>query len=469
MLLVTPADVQQAKPFEMVVVLLDKFGNRATNYRGTVTFSSSDSNRTIPNSYTFSVQDSGVHVFEKITFMKNGFQCINASDGEIKAVNNYSYVSESKPKLKRLFGDTHYHTGTGTTNHEFTKTGRGGDHRGHHTSAINAYQYARDVMRLDFASTSEHDNGLLAYSAWNRSQEITESFNLPGKFTTFFAYEWTSPSTSHEGHHIILYKNKGNKVFGYSEYDTKHELWNAFDKQNLPAIMIPHCTWTKPNHAIWDKVNNNYRIIGEIYSLWNNRFLIQPGDDTQRFELSVNNKWSYQYAWANGHKIGVIGSSDNHTGLPGLNNFTTACVHAGGLAVVLAKENDRDNIWDGFQNRHTFATTGTRIYLDFTCDGHLMGSEYSTNEIPLLAVKVAGTNKIELIEIVKFDGNEYKTIYTVKPENRISIFQFKDENFTEDSTYYVRVKQVDEIWRSQWAYGNAEMAWSSPIWVNYIK
>lgn len=465
--LVTPSDVQIDKSFEMAVVLLDKFGNRATGYRGTVNFSSSDSSFGEPSSYTFTQQDSGIHVFKNIKFKKSGFQIIYATDGKLKAHNNYAFVADNVPKLKRLFGDTHFHTGSGTDNKKFTLRGGGGDHRGHFTRDIEAYKYARDVIRLDFASISEHDNPLLTESIWNKSQETTEEFNLPGKFTTFFAYEWTSPSTSGEGHHVLIYKEKGNKVFGFSDYSTKQQLWDALNKQTTPVIMIPHCMWTQTDHGIWDRINNNYRVIGEIYSLWNTRFLLPPGDDSQRFELGVSDKWSYQYAWANGHKIGVIGSSDNHTGYPGLNNFTGSMVHTGGLAVVLAQENNRDNIWDAFQNRHTYATTGTRIYLDFTCDGHQMGSEYSTDKPPMISVKAAGTNKIEVVEIVKFNGHEYKTIFSDKPDNRISIFQFKDEEFLENAMYYVRVKQVDEVWRSNWAYGNGEMAWSSPIWVNY--
>jgi uncharacterized protein DUF3604 len=469
MLLVSLSDVQVDKPFEMAVVLLDKFGNKATGYRGIINFSSSDSSFIAPNSYTFTEQDSGAHIFNNIRFKKLGFQLINATDGILKAQNNYSYVTETPPEFNRYFGDTHFHTGSGTDNQKFTMRGGGGDHRGHFTKDIEAYRYIRDVMQLDFASVSEHDNALLTEEVWNKSQETSESFNSPGKFTTFFAYEWTSPSTSGEGHHVILYKNKGKKIFGFSNYPKKQELWDALDKQTSHAIVIPHCMWTQTDHGIWDRINNNYRVIGEIYSLWNTRFLLPPGDDVQRFELGPNDKWSYQYAWANGHKIGVIGSSDNHTGYPGLNNFTSSTVHTGGLAVALAQENNRENIWDAFQNRRTYATTGTRIYLDFTCDGYQMGSEYTTDQSPSISVKVAGTNSIEIVEVVKFSGQEYKTIFSDKPEDRISILKFKDEKFSQDSMYYVRVKQVDEVWRSNWAYGNAEIAWSSPIWVNYDK
>ena len=466
-LIVTPSDVQRAIPFDLAVVLLDKFGNRAIGYRGTITFSSTDINATFPKSYTFTGMDSGIHIFPGISYDNPGFQNIQATAGKLKSYHNYSFVSAPAPEFKRLFGDTHFHTGTGAGNRGFTMRGPGGDHRGHFTTVSEAYRYARDVIRLDFASASEHDNKLFTRAAWDKSQEIADSFNSPGKFTTFFAYEWTSPATSGQGHHVILYKDRGNSVLSYSKYPTKQDLWEALNRQNMPAIMIPHCMWTQPDHGIWDQVNNKYRVIGEIYSLWNNRFLLPPGDDTQRFELGINDLWSYQYAWANGNKIGVIGSSDNHTGHPGANNFTTQNVHSGGLAVVLTEDNNRGDIWNALQNRRTYATTGTRIYLDFTCDGHPMGSEYATDKSPLISVKVAGTNKIEAIEVIKFDGKKYRTIYTDKPGSQISMFQFKDNDFSADSMYYVRVKQVDEIWRSNWAYGNAEMAWSSPIWVNY--
>jgi len=468
-LVVTPSNVQRSNPFELAVVLLDKFGNRATDYRGTVIFSSTDSNSVYPKSYTFTEMDSGIHVFQNISFRGLGFQSINATDGKLKSHNNYSFVTEAAPKLKRFFGDTHFHTGTGMDNKSFALRGPGGDHRGHFTTETEAYKYARDVMRLDFASASEHDNELFTEAVWNKSQDIADSFYSPGKFTTFFAYEWTSPATSGEGHHVVLYKDRGSKVFGYADFSTKLELWNALDKQDKPALVIPHVMWTQPDHGIWDQVNNKYRVIGEIYSLWNNRFLLPPGDDSQRFELGRNDLWSYQYAWANGHKIGVIGSTDNHTGHPGANNFTTENVHSGGLAVVLAEDNNREDIWNAIQNRRTYATSGTRIYLDFTGDDHEMGSEYTTSKPPLISVKAAGTNKIEIVEVVKFDGTEYRTIYSDKPAGKISMYQFNDKDFSEDSMYYVRVRPVDEIWRSNWAYGNAEMAWSSPIWVNYAE
>lgn len=126
--------------------------------------------------------------------------------------------------------------------------------------------------------------------------------------------------------------------------------------------------------------------IGEIYSQHNTR-------DAQRFELGIENPWSFQYAWHNGHGIGVIGSSDNHLGTPGANDFTSEVGHAGGLAVTLAQANDRDSIWKTLENRRTYATTGTRIYLDLRIDGHQMGEEFSSATPPSMSVTAAGTER----------------------------------------------------------------------------
>jgi hypothetical protein len=64
-----------------------------------------------------------------------------------------------------------------------------GDWGGSGTTEEEAHTYARDVMRLDFASVSEHDGEAFTDALWIKSQDITESFYQPSVFTTFFAYE----------------------------------------------------------------------------------------------------------------------------------------------------------------------------------------------------------------------------------------------------------------------------------------
>jgi len=345
---------------------------------------------------------------------------------------------------------------------KFKELNEGGDHRGNYTNAIDAYKYAVDIVQLDFGSCSEHDSKHLNDMVWQKCQDITDSFYVPGKFTTFYAYEWT-PALSH---HIILYKSKKSKVFDYRKYPNLPSLWKALDNQGDPAITIPHMSWTFENHDVWNDINETYHKIGEIYSLWNSRFLVQPDDMPQRFELGTESKWSYQYGWSKGNHIGVVGSTDNHLGRPGANNYTIYTQHTGGLAVALSRENNRDSLWDAFQQRRTYATTGTRIYLDFSSDEHDMGSEYKTKSAPIFKGRIAGTNTLASVELVKMVDSTFVTIYSTKPNTETFEFSFTDSQFTKSSMYYLRVKQVDEYVGRLYSHSTAEMAWSSPIWVN---
>ncbi|MGA7304434.1 MAG: DUF3604 domain-containing protein [Rhodothermales bacterium] len=476
----TPSDVQKGTSFSASVVLIDRYGNLASGYRGTITLSSTDPNSTLPASYEFSETDKGIHIFDGVQFDAEGFQQIRAAapGTSIQVSSNYTWVWPGEPPFRRFFGDTHFHTGSGTRHHgfigastsgdintlateDFQSLNSGGDHRGNFTDAASAYRYARDVVRLDFASSSEHDAVLFDSLAWAESQAISERFNNSGKFTTFFAYEWTAGFM----HHIVLYRFPGGKVFKHADYPDLPSLWHALDDQGMPALTIPHVTWTFDDHPIWDEVNNTYRRVGEIYSLWNSRFLVQPDDIPQRFELGVHNRWSYQYAWDHGHRLGLVGATDNHLGRPGANNYTIYTQHTGGFAGVLAPENTRDAIWDGLQNRRTYATTGTRIYLDFQADGHEMGSEYTATAPPKISVRVAGTNTLASVEIVKYQAGAYETIFEDRPDSAVSVFTFTDDGFESDCFYYLRVKQVDEYPGRPWSHSTAEMAWSSPIWV----
>ncbi|MFL5310586.1 MAG: hypothetical protein ACJ79H_09065 [Myxococcales bacterium] len=60
----------------------DQYGNVATAYRGTVTFASSDGAATLPTTYTFSADDSGIHQFS-VTLKTAGARSVTAADGSI--------------------------------------------------------------------------------------------------------------------------------------------------------------------------------------------------------------------------------------------------------------------------------------------------------------------------------------------------------------------------------------------------
>ncbi|WP_165793441.1 DUF3604 domain-containing protein [Hyphococcus luteus] len=477
-----PSDLRVGKPFEVSLVATDKYGNLAKGFDGVVELDSTDQQAVLPSKVQFRAEDKGRVVIDDAVFFTAGFQKIQAEPNahDLKIRYKYAWVGERAPARRRLFGDLHFHTGTGAGNRGFFTAPAGanlnttdtstfkelnlaGDHRANFTDAVRAYAYARDVSGLDFASTSEHSSRLMTEDIWRESQRISDSFYKPGAFTTFYGFEWT-PALNH---YVVMYKNKEGRPLSHLAYTTYPSLRDALVEQDVPALAIPHVSWRFENHNIWqDDVGDKFRPIGEIYSLWNSRHLVQPDNEPQLFELGSDDKWSYQYAWRKGYKIGVIGASDNHLGHPGANDETTSIRHSGGLAVVMADENDRNSIWDSLHRRAAYATTGTQIYMDFTADGRIMGSEYRANSAPHFRAKIAGTNQLALVELVRLQDGLYSTVFSVAPNAETYFLDFKDESFSDRAMYYLRVTQADEYPNRLYSHSTADMAWSSPIWIS---
>jgi hypothetical protein len=71
----------------------DRFGNRATGYRGTVRFSSSDPAASLPPERTFSADDAGRHDFNGLTFRTVGARTVTVTDTRSAALTASAQVS----------------------------------------------------------------------------------------------------------------------------------------------------------------------------------------------------------------------------------------------------------------------------------------------------------------------------------------------------------------------------------------
>ena len=114
-------------------------------------------------------------------------------------------------------------------------------------------------------------------------------------------------------------------------------------------------------------------------------------------------EWFVEDALRRGYKIGITAGTDGLTTRPG------AC-HPGwrltrnvrnGLTAVYAEELSRDALWAALRARRCYATSGERILLWVDVDGHLMGSEYETNDSPLINISVEGTAPIERVDLLR--------------------------------------------------------------------
>lgn len=74
-----PSTVTAGVSQVMVVTIVDAYGNVAQDYRGTISFSSSDANAVLPTSYAFSNKDAGAHAFS-VSLKTVGSQSISVAD-----------------------------------------------------------------------------------------------------------------------------------------------------------------------------------------------------------------------------------------------------------------------------------------------------------------------------------------------------------------------------------------------------
>src|SRR5207302_1377057 len=98
-----PASVTAGASSTFTVTAEDQSGKVATGYTGTVHFTSSDSQATVPADYTFTGADAGIHVFTNgVTFKTAGVQSITATDTTTGSINGSGSSTVTPAAAKSL-------------------------------------------------------------------------------------------------------------------------------------------------------------------------------------------------------------------------------------------------------------------------------------------------------------------------------------------------------------------------------
>ena len=313
-----------------------------------------------------------------------------------------------------------------------------------------AMSFARDIARLDFAAVTDHDDigPYISDKEWEDTKKVIAKFNEPNKFATFLGYEYRSSLADMN----VYYPNdEGVLMCG------KKEDWNKPLKL-IPIIsqkggmIIPHMHFG----ADWSGYNSTLYRVMEIYSqhgsaeyIGSPRQIPYLNNQLQKGnEGNINT--TFQEILSLGMKLGVTAGSDSHSGRPGLSNWSRVTrTYKGGLTAIFTEEKTRESIWKSLYERHCYATTGPRIYLEFSINDYPMGSELQANKREL-NVYCIGTHFIFRVEVIKNN----RIIYIIESTSPECTFSFNDIPEKKEDFYYIRITQQD-----------TEMAWSSPIWV----
>jgi len=266
------------------------------------------------------------------------------------------------------------------------------------------FAFARDFGFLDMCAHQGNDFQITD-AFWKQIQQTTKTFNEPGKFVTFPGWEW-SGNTGLGGDRNVLFKREGGIISRSSRAlvskeeakddcsNTAEELFDTLEDCGKDVMVFAH---VGGRYAELKYHREGLETAVEVHSAWGT------------FE------WMLDDAFSKGYRVAIVGNSDGHKGRPGASYPGASTFGSyGGLTCALAKSLDRKSIWDAYQQRRVYATTGARIHLDVTANGNVeMGSilPVSKEELPTLKISINGTANIERVEI----RNAMQVLKTVRP------------------------------------------------------
>ena len=375
-------------------------------------------------------------------------------EADVRAIQGHR-VEIGGEALRIVRGDLHRHT-------ELSQD-QGGMGDG---SLPEFYRYMIDAAAMDFGASTDHQGGGTDY--WNAmTQKVADMYHFPERFSTLYAYERNLGNPF--GHRNMIYTHRNYPVVPfYQTINPKFMLPDSPDGELLTfnsmsfgsgvrndtkllydvvketgGLAIPHTSGSTGMGTDWADNDPEVDAVVEIYQGARLNYEhtgaprgVREGERGAGGFQAGGEVWN---AWKKGYRIGVIASSDHYS------------THIS-YAMVYTPSTSREDIFDAIKKRHTYGATDN-IVLEFWVGDHLMGDDFSASEKQNIRVRVRGTGEVAKIHLIR-DG---QYIHTVSPGRREVEFEYIDnEAGAGEHWYYVRVEQA-----------NAELAWSSPIWVTY--
>ena len=324
------------------------------------------------------------------------------------------------------------------------------------------FRNIRDLAGLDFAVLTDHDHGGVGKpdlwegspSKWDVIKQKVAQYCEPGKFSTLLGYERDSYPFYNN---LVLYFRDAaaDMVRGVRDGEiTKEELTALLGREDV--ITCPHDTYSFTSNADF------LALPVELHTPFIE--VISRGDAAEYMGNPAGATYAcceggfWQDALRQGAKMGVIGGSDDHSGMNGRADPALPYPEKyPGVTGVWATENTPAAIFEALLAKRTFAymmgeSAGEmrgRMEIDFRINGHYMGEVIARPESRDLHIfyRVKADVAVKRVTLVKNCRN-----YVALAAASELILDYKQENATD--FFYLRVELAD-----------GRFGWTSPIWV----
>jgi len=320
-----------------------------------------------------------------------------------------------------------------------------------------ALRYARDVSNLDWCCLTDHAE-MMSNDGWvalDYYRSLPAKYDEPGEFSVLFGYEWTS----HTYNHRNVYTTDNTIPIVSSKdpaYDETSELWALYSGYDV--LIFPHHPMLATPENWWEFSDSIHEASVEFYSKWG--LSLYDGNDRPLVEQTPGNGVFTVIAEEERH-YGLIAGTDTHMTRPGSHlgesRQTPALEYSRpGITGVWATGNTREAIFEALKARRTYGLTGTRVSLEFTVNGALMGSEIASDAAPVIEFDVSSDAPIDHITLLKIHNQVIEEIETIAVHALTYEGSYTDDLFTDDAGYMLEVDLE-----------NTDMALCSPVWVEF--
>jgi hypothetical protein len=297
-------------------------------------------------------------------------------------------TSQPEGNLNIYFGDLHNHGNVGYAQGSLRRVFEIA--RNHlDFFAYTPHAHWHDIKHFEGNIEDKWINGFhVTRARWPEVLKLAREFDAPGKFATLAGYEWHSTNL---GDYHILFPDLDAEL--YTPDDLK-QLQRFAAKRG--CIMIPHHPSVRQGRRGANFAERDPKVspLLEIYSEWGNSESDRaPFPFLRHTEPGRWTKNTFHYALSQGHRFGVIASTDDHLGYPG--------GWGEGLAAVFAPELSRKSIMEALLDRRTYAVTGDRIAMRFSLNGNMMGRELPYAGRRRIQVAVTGWDQVDRVEVLK--------------------------------------------------------------------